>query len=170
MHTVQIVVSHTSTIIAKLIRLVTKGYYNHCSVVLDRDFSSLFSFSRKYKYFWFTGCFTRESLNTIKCNDKLNAKVYEIAITDTEYEEIVKYLRYLLQRHRAYNYIGAVTILFNKNFHSDTIQLCSTFTAYVLSMIQSIKLDKKFYLYTPMDIYTLLDNSPNAQVINVRQY
>lgn len=170
MHTVQIVVSHTATIVAKLIRFVTKGYYNHCSVVLDRDFSSLFSFSRKYRRFWFTGCFTIESLDRLKCNNKLDALIYEINITDEEYEEITKYLRYLLQRHRAYNYIGAVTILFNKNFSSDTIQLCSTFTAYILGMIKSIKLAKKFYLYTPMDIQDLLSNTSGVRLLNVRQY
>ena len=165
MNTIQIIISHTGTGVAKLIRFFTKGYYNHCSIALNRDFNNLFSFSRRYKKYWFTGCFTIETMNTIKDKGTLDALVYEIRLTDEEFDTINQYLKELSKRYRPYNYIGAVTILFGKNIKSNKHHLCSTFTAYILKMIHTTHLDKEFYLYTPMDILKLLEEDRQAYLL-----
>ena len=38
MNKLNIIISHTDTFVARMIRLFTKSYYNHCSIALDGDF------------------------------------------------------------------------------------------------------------------------------------
>lgn len=164
MSKLNIIISHTDTFVARMIRLFTKSYYNHCSIALDGDFSHLYSFSRKHKKLWFTGCFTEENLNTLSCSDGLKVRVFEIPITQQEYLNIGTYLSHLLEGYKAYNYLGIVLIIFNTNIKSTKHHLCSTFVAYILSQVNSIKLEKEFYLYKPKDILKLMEDNKCKEI------
>jgi hypothetical protein len=165
MHTLTIIVSHTGTGVAKVIRTVTKGYYNHCSVALDHDFRHLYSFSRRYKKYWFTGCFTKENLEVLKDKGELKAVFYEIQLDEKDYQKVKRYIKELSKGYRIYNYLGAVMIVFNKGFPTKKYMLCSTFVAYLLSITKTISLDKPYYLYSPIDIKHLLDYSDAKKII-----
>ena len=158
MHTMTIVVSRTGTVMGKVIRIFTKGYYNHCSIAFDRNYDIFYTFARKYKLFWVTGCFTTETIDRLMTGNELIAKAYEIEITDKEYEDIQEYIKELSKGYNIYNYIGAILILFNLNFKTRKYHICSTFVAYILEKyVNEVTLDKEYYLYKPMDIYQFME-------------
>lgn len=147
MHTLNIIFSETDTFIGKFIRYVLKCKYNHVSIALDNNFDNIYSFSRRFKYIWLSGCFCRE--------DKHNFKSYEIVnlqINDEQYCNIKSYLKYLSDGIRLYNYIGAVSLVLNKAITFKSSYICSTFCAYIL-WSNGFTLNKFYGLYTPEDLY-----------------
>lgn len=151
MHTLNIIVGKTNTHTAQLIRRILGGKYNHCSITLDNDYTYLYSFSRRFKRFWFTGCFTKETLDIYS-----DYTVFDIEITDEEYKQIIDYLK-LLHRHlRIYNYLAAFFIIWQVPIPFRYSFICSTFVASVLAQIDGVELDKDFHLYSPMNLYEYL--------------
>ena len=152
MHTLEVVVSHTTTIIGSIIRKITDSYWNHCSVTLDGDFHKLYSFSRRYKRFWFTGCFTSEDIN-----DLGDIRIYQIKLPDIEYYNIRDFIQEFKKSLRVYDYLGCLLIMFNKEGKAKNSYLCSTFTALILQQALPNVLSKSPRLYKPMDIFNLLE-------------
>lgn len=157
MHSISIVFTQTHTFVGSVIRIVTGGKYNHCSLIIDDDFSRLYSFSRYYTKFWFTGCFCIETISKLAFNKKvLNGAIAKINITDFEYVRVMKFIRYMSNGVHIYNYINAVLVPLKVSIDSDNSYICSTFVARILTFIDEISLDKKYSLYKPMDLYYLL--------------
>lgn len=157
MHSISVVFTQTHTFVGSVIRIVTGGKYNHCSLIIDNDFSRLYSFSRYYTKFWFTGCFCIETISKLAFGKKvLNGAIAEINITDSEYDKIVRFIEYMGKGVRIYNYINAVLVPLRISIDSDSSYICSTFVARIITFIDKINLDKKYSLYKPMDLYYLL--------------
>lgn len=154
MHTLSVLLSKTNTIIGTSIRVLFGGEYNHCAIMLDNDYSCIYSFTRKFKYCWFTGCFTIEPYN--RFTDFIK---YDIDITDIEYNDIINFLDELNESFRFYNYIGAVLLPLGVAINFKHHFVCSTFVAKILSLTESIGLDKSIHLYKPNDIYNLVIKS-----------
>ncbi|MCR4650216.1 MAG: hypothetical protein K5662_00530 [Lachnospiraceae bacterium] len=151
-HRLNVIVSHTTTIVGAGIRFLFGGFYNHCAVALDDDLSVLYSFARKNRHLWFTGCFCTEKLEFYKAY-----KVYTIPITDEEYEAIRERLRYYGSHLCIYNYPGAALLPFNITLNFKRSYMCSTFVASILENLDEVQLEKQYGLYNPMDIKHLLD-------------
>lgn len=122
------------------------GEYNHTSIALDSNYDLIYSFSRRYKYMWFSGCFCKESVSNFN-----KYTIFILSIDDEEYNKINKFLKLLERHYRIYNYIGAICLYFNKPVYSKLSFTCSTFTAYILGLTR-YKLKKDFRTYTPMGI------------------
>lgn len=151
MHKLNILVSKTDTLIGRGIRLVLGGDYNHCSICFDDNISVAYSFSRRVKQLWFTGCFVFETVDRYS-----SYEVFTIEITDEEFDSILEFLNSLSERLCIYNYIGAVAITAGVEVAFERSYICSTFVAKVLSMVGEVTLEKSVNLYSPMDIYRLL--------------
>lgn len=159
-HSINIVVSSTGTLIGGFIRQILGGSVNHCSITLDENYDNLYSFSRRHPYLWFTGCFCKEDISRFK-----SYKIYSINITEEEYRDIERYIEYLNDRLRVYNYLGAIMIPFNIPVKFENSYICSTFVAKLLNRIDGIELDKPIYLYRPMDVLELLENNDSAVLL-----
>lgn len=160
MHSLCIIFTRTHTVVGSLIRKVLGGRYNHCSIVLDDDFSRLYSFSRYYTKFWFTGCFCVETIGKLSFGKEcIQGAIAEIQITDREYKGICKFLSGMSHGIHVYNYINACLIPFRLSIDSNKSYICSTFVAKILSYIDEVTLDKKFSLYKPMELYDLLKDN-----------
>lgn len=147
-HTLNIIVSKTDTLIGAGIRLVLGGKYNHTSIAFDYNFDLIYSFTRRYKYIWISGCFCKESLSRFE-----EYTVFSLGISDKEYAKINKFLQILEKHYRIYNYVSALCLYFNKSAPTRLSFTCSTFTAYILSLTDNYKLEKDFKVYTPMLIF-----------------
>ena len=63
MKKVYVVLSHTGTILSKIIRMRTGAEYTHASIALDINLKKMYSFGRLNPYFAFLGGFVREGKN-----------------------------------------------------------------------------------------------------------
>lgn len=152
MHKLNVIISRTDTLVGKSVRALFGGRYNHCAISFDDNFDKAYSFSRRYKHLWFTGCFCMEDLN--RYEDYI---IYQVSLSDSEFDNIMQFIQVLNQKFRIYDYLGAVTILLGVKTTFRYHYICSTFASKILSMTDSIILEKSLYSYKPMELVELLD-------------
>lgn len=157
MHKLNVVFSKTNTLIGAGIRSILGGSWNHCAVAFDENLDVLYSFSRAYRYLWFTGCFTEEDRSGY-----LDYIVYSFDLSDEEYDMISSRIRLLKHGIHVYNYLGAVGLWLNVPIPLRGSYTCSTFVARLLSDAGLIKLNKSYALYRPMDLCELCNISSDC--------
>lgn len=151
MHTMEIIISTTDTVIGSIVRKFTHSEWNHISVAIDGNYENVYSFTRKYKKFFFTGCFCLEPIERLPY-----ISVAKIKISDAEYIKIMDYIKVLKQKIRIYNYPQAILIKFNKKTPFKNSHICSSFGAKMISLTNKFDLEKSEFLYTPVEIYEML--------------
>lgn len=151
MHTMEIIISTTDTVIGSIVRKFTHSEWNHISVAIDDNYENIYSFTRKYKKFFFTGCFCLEPIERLPY-----ISIAKINISDNEYKKIIKYINLLKQKTRIYNYPQAILIKFNKKTPFKNSHICSSFGAKMISLTNEFDLEKSELLYTPAEIYEML--------------
>lgn len=109
-HHVYIVISQTGTLLSRLLKLVTKAEYNHASISLVPDLTTMYSFGRKNAYNPFWAGFVTESarFGTFKRFSKTRVVVLDIAVSEEQYQSIQRRIHtmLLLKKHYHYNYLG----------------------------------------------------------------
>ena len=107
---VYIVISQTGTLLSRLLKLVTKAEYNHASISLVPDLSTMYSFGRKNPYNPFWAGFVTESarFGTFKRFSKTRIVVLDIAVSQEQYLAISRRIHTMmtLRQHYHYNYLG----------------------------------------------------------------
>ena len=63
MKKIYIILTHTGTILSRIIRHWTKDEFSHISISLDKDLEEMYSFGRLNPYNAFVGGFVREGLD-----------------------------------------------------------------------------------------------------------
>ena len=158
MHSLNVVVSRTSTKIGEMIRTVIGGKYNHCSFFLDDEIDIIYGFSRKYRDLWFTGCFTQE--NPLYYEEYL---VYRIPLGDEEFERLSARVARMCDHVKMYDYVAAALISIDVPKESNRHYICSTFVADLLDKHTAVELNKNAHLYKPMDIFALMESAVNTK-------
>ncbi len=107
---VYIVISQTGTLLSRFLKLVTKAEYNHASISLVPDLSTMYSFGRKNPYNPFWAGFVTESarFGTFKRFSKTRIVVLDIAVSEEQYLAISRRIQIMtmLKQHYHYNYLG----------------------------------------------------------------
>lgn len=107
---IYVVLSHTGTIVAKLIKLFTRKEFSHASISLTEDLHWMYSFGRLNPYNPFWAGLVREAPDrgTFKRFYDTDVIVLELSVTSEELEGIRKTLGNMLaeQGKYHYNYIG----------------------------------------------------------------
>lgn len=107
---VYIVISQTGTLLSRLLKLVTKAEYNHASISLVPDLSTMYSFGRKHPYNPFWAGFVTESarFGTFKRFSRTRIVVLDIAVSEEQYLAIQRRIQtmLILKQHYHYNYLG----------------------------------------------------------------
>lgn len=152
-HKLNIIVSRTETRIGGMIRKVIGGDYNHCSFYLDEDVRNVYGFSRRYREFWFTGCFTRE--NPIYYDEY---KVYGLPLSDRQYEALRDRIVEMSAHIKVYNYLSALMLPAGVAVESDSSYICSTFVADLIDKYTELTPVRDVNLHGPMDVYELLED------------
>lgn len=130
----------------KFIRRITGYEYNHCSVSFDRNFNSLYSFTRKYKSATFYACLVNESSLRYKENTKV--KIFKIPINYKTYKRLKNYLSDLISHENdyIYNYLSIITYPFKKKVKIKKCYTCCEFTVEILKKFCKItEFTKKDY-------------------------
>lgn len=136
MKKVYIVLTSTTTYLARIIRTYTKDEYSHSSISLDKELNQMYSFGRLNPYIPWWGGFTRESpdFGTFKRFENAGVEVYSLTVTEGQYKKIKKAIA-RVQRHKdeySFNVLGLFAIAFNKRIKKDKCFYCAEFVKHIL--------------------------------------
>lgn len=183
MKKVYIVLTSTTTYLARIIRTYTKDEYSHSSISLDKELNQMYSFGRLNPYNPFWGGFVHEGINigTFKRFSRTRAKIYSLEVDDEQYEKLKYAISYIkkLRKYYKFNTLGLFAVGFKIKIRSDKSFYCAEFVKHVLEeanietmlpdlvkpedfkLIKNLKLEYdgllKFYKYNPTMI--LSENS-----------
>ncbi len=153
MREIKLVLTQTNTIISKTLKAVSKKTYNHISISLVDDCSSMFSFGRKIIWFPLSGGFVKEDVNkgVFKMHPETKCKIYKLEVSDDDYNIIITRLNNFLAAPNSfkYSFLNVILMYFNIPFQRKHFYVCSSFVSYLLNGI--IPLEKEISLVTPDD-------------------
>ncbi|MDE6727492.1 MAG: hypothetical protein K2J80_06080 [Oscillospiraceae bacterium] len=160
-----IIITHTPSVVSKIIRKFTHTPYNHVSVSLDAELDHMFSFGRRYRYFPWIGGFVQESPNfgTLERFPETEAIVLMLDVDETAYDDISERLEDMLAHKYSYCYdvLGLLLAIFGKTYKRDKRYYCSAFVRELLVEF-GIENGSSFEkIVTPMDFLNL----PNTREI-----
>lgn len=131
-----VVLSRSSTVLSRTIRLATGDRYTHAALALDEDLDLMFSFGRRRARNPFVGCFKRERLDdeVYRSMDALPGLVLEVPATVAQREAVgAEVGRFLLDGHTySYNTPGLLRGLVGRGTEDGNRYFCSEFVYHVL--------------------------------------
>ena len=136
MKEIYIVLTHTGTVLSRIIKNYTQDEFSHVSISLDKELKEMYSFGRLNPYNPFWGGFVQEGINfgTFKRFRKTVCKIYYLKITEEKYNNIrgmIEYIKSSKQLHK-FNVIGLFAVGFNKRISFENSFYCAEFVKYVL--------------------------------------
>lgn len=142
MKKIYIVLTHTGTILSRIIKQYTKDEFSHSSISLDVELKEMYSFGRLNPYNPFWGGFVHEYIDkgTFKRFFKTVAKVYSLEVTEEQYEAIKNKIDKIQKEKENYkfNTLGLFAAGFHKKIGKEYSFYCAEFVKYV---IESAKID-----------------------------
>lgn len=136
MKDVYIVLTHTGTILSRIVKAFTKYEFSHVSISLDINLDKMYSFGRLKPYNAFVAGFVHEYINkgTFKRFFNTEAKIYCIHITDEQYEKIENIIEEFINHKNSYkfNILGLFAAGFHKKIGKEHSFYCAEFVKYVL--------------------------------------
>lgn len=144
MKKIYIVLTHTGTILSRIIKGYTRAEFSHISISLDEELTQMYSFGRLNPYNPFIGGFVHEQIDsgTFKRFKNTKAKVYELEVTDTQYDEIRNTINKIKDSKKEYkfNIIGLFAAGFNIKVTGKQSFYCAEFVKHVLETAK-VKVD-----------------------------
>ncbi len=136
MKKVYIVLTHTGTMLSRVIKKYTKYEFSHVSISLDKELKEMYSFGRLKPYNPFIAGFVHEYINkgTFKRFYNTKAKIYSLTITDEEYDNVQYNIRKInLERENyKFNILGLFAAGIHKKIGKERSFYCAEFVKYVL--------------------------------------
>ncbi len=157
-----IILTQSNTVISRMLKVFSRKPYNHISISLTYDCSTMYSFGRKIIWFPLIGGFVSENINSgvFKLHPETKCKIYKLSVTDAEYGTIISRLNKFLHEpdNFGYSFLNVFFMYFNIPFQRDYCYVCSSFVAHILHDI--VPINKEISLVTPDDY-----NYMNLEVI-----
>lgn len=129
---VYVVLSRSTTVLSRAIRLATGAEFTHAALALDPDLEHMFSFGRRRAGNPFVGCFKRERLDDelYRRMPVLPGVVIEVPVTSRQREAVeTRVARFALDSDTySYNVAG----LLGRGSEDSTRFVCSEFVYHVL--------------------------------------
>ncbi|MBU3182032.1 hypothetical protein [Clostridium psychrophilum] len=157
---IYIVISRTSTFTGKMIRKFLKEKYNHASISLDKNLTSMYSFSRLAISNPLVGGIVHESSFTLTIGHTGDVPivVYRIPVTDVKYKLISKFVydTYNDAEVYYYNFIQAIGLVFNKKHAVYKTYICTEFVMEALRQGEVNFTSLESYKIKPIDICEIM--------------
>lgn len=152
-NTIYLIFTKNNTLFSKAIGVYTKHEYNHVSIALDTNFSTVYSFGRKQFNNPFLAGFVEENLHD-QFFQEASCTIYSCEITLSQSKEIQKVIHQFIRQKNLYKYnlLGLFGVMFGKPIPRANAYFCSQFVAYVLLKAGINHLNKPLGLTTPQDI------------------
>ena len=136
MKKIYIILTHTGTILSKIIKYYTGDEFSHVSIALDPELKKMYSFGRLNPYNPFYGGFIHEGINigTFKRFSRTKARIYSLEIEDEQYEKLKSAIFYIKKSRKYYkfNTLGLFAVGFNIKIRADKSFYCAEFVKHVL--------------------------------------
>jgi len=159
MKKIYILLMHTNTMPARLIKAVTQYEYSHVAISLEKNCYITYSFGRKKLNSIIDGGFVVEQkdgaffqkFNQTKC------KIYEVNITEKQYKKVRKILKRMEHHQELYQYdfIGIVCRFFKIPVTFKNKYVCSYFVASLLEKAKIYDFEKETYFIAPKDFESI---------------
>ncbi|MBO5476870.1 MAG: hypothetical protein J6A15_03840 [Clostridia bacterium] len=136
MKKIYIIVTHTGTVLSRIIQCYTRDEYSHVSIALDENLQEMYSFGRLNPYNPFYGGFVHENINegTFKRFKKTKACIYSLEVEEYQYRKIKKIIERFYYNQKAYkfNVIGLFAVGLHIKIKARNSFYCAEFVKYVL--------------------------------------
>lgn len=136
MRKIYIILTHTGTVLSRIIKYYTKDEFSHVSIALDPDLKEMYSFGRLNPYNPFWGSFVHEEINkgTFKRFKRTKTEVYSLFVTDEQYEKARKIITYFNDNKEKYkfNILGLICVSIHKRIKRKNSFYCAEFVKHVL--------------------------------------
>lgn len=136
MKKIYIVLTHTGTMLSRIIKKYTKDEFSHVSISLDKELKKMYSFGRLNPYNPFYGGFVHEYINkgTFKRFCKTVTKIYSLEINNEQYEEICKNISKIenTKDNYKFNVVGLFAVGIHKKVQKENRFYCAEFVKYIL--------------------------------------
>lgn len=133
---IYIILTHTGTVLSRIIRGYTGADYSHVSISLDKELTKMYSFGRLNPYNPFIGGFVHEGIDfgTFKRFYKTEAEVYSMELTDWQYKKIKRMIKKIQKNKEAYkfNIIGLFAVGLNIRIERKNYFYCAEFVKYLV--------------------------------------
>ncbi len=154
---VYLVLTRSSTNMARLIRLFTNRPYNHVSIGMDQKLDRLYSFGRRRLHNPLIGGFVREEIKTgfYHYFNDTECLIYELTVTDQQYARLEQFLTPFLADPMKYrfNFIGTVSCWFHIPFARKNCYFCSQFVSEALEKSGILPTKQDTRLVRPFDFF-----------------
>lgn len=159
MRKIYILLMHTNTIPSKIVKLFTKYEYSHVAISLTEDCYTTYSFGRKSLYNILNGGLSIQNKDGkfFKRFNKTRCKIYELKVTDEQYETVEKILRDMKKNidNYKYDFLGIIPRWFGIPVTFRNKFVCSHFVAYVLEKARICNFGKEQCLVIPKNFENL---------------
>lgn len=136
MKKIYIILTHTGTILSRIIKKYTKDEFSHVSISLDINLKEMYSFGRLNPYNALWGGFIHEYIDkgTFKRFYKTKTKIYSLEITEEQYEKVKNNIERIKRNKKDYkfNMLGLLAVGFHKKIRKEHSFYCAEFIKYVL--------------------------------------
>lgn len=152
---IYILLSHSGSMLSKLINIYTKTTYTHVSIGLDKNLVELYSFGRLKPYNPVIGGFIREDIlnGTYTRFPNTKCAIYLLTVTEEQYERLGKEIqRFTLEEGKyKYNLLGLAGVIINYPVQREYSYFCSQFVTEVLKNSGINIIQKTPGLTSPID-------------------
>ena len=106
MKEIYIVLTHTGTLLSRIIKTFTKDEFSHSSIALNVQLKEMYSFGRLHPYNPFFGGFVQEGIDTgtFKRFYNTKTKVYALHVSEEQYEKIQQKLQQIEREKENYTF------------------------------------------------------------------
>lgn len=155
MEKIYIVLMHTNTIPAKLIKFATRSKYSHVGLSFEKDCTTIYSFGRRNVHSILNSGFTVENKNGpfFQAFHKTICKIYEVEVSHSKYTQIKKVIKEMQKNSNLYKYdfIGLILRFFRIPIRLKNRYVCSYFIASLLKEAENYPFQKESYFIKPKD-------------------
>lgn len=159
MKKIYLILMHTNTIPAKLVRFFTRYEYSHVGISLEKECDVIYSFGRKKINSILYGGFTAQhKKGDFFCKfNNTTCKIYELDINEKQYQivkEIIDDMKLNDIKYK-YDFKGIIPRFFGIPITIKDRYVCSFFVADVLEKADIYKFNKKTCFIKPKDFERL---------------
>lgn len=155
MKKIYVIQMSTKTIPARLISLFTMSKYSHVAISLNKNCDVTYSFGRRNIYSILNSGFVVEHKNGkfFKRFNDTNCRIYELNVTDKQYSDLVRIIKYMKKHSNNYNYdyLGIFLRYLKIPVSFKNKYVCSYFVAELLKEAHIYNFDKKTFFIKPKD-------------------
>lgn len=148
---IYIVLVKALTGLGKLVRSFGGYEYTHIAVCMDEKLEDFITFSRKKHYAPFDSGFMHETMDCYAFGDnsEVKLKVFRVPVSDSAKGEIAEYIRQTQEDEEyVFNILSMVTMPLLHGFLIYKAHNCMSFTARIIEMTGSVKMERPYYKYS----------------------